>query len=111
NLQANTTFNLTAQQELTAGANATIVGLGDDVITPALGSRAFKVDAGATAELDNLTISGGQISATFVGRGGAAIWDAGGIVTLSGGNGTGNTVFATTPAPPQGGGIFVTGAA
>ena len=44
-LQANTTFNLTAQQELTNGANVTIVGQGGDVITPAAGIRALKVDA------------------------------------------------------------------
>jgi hypothetical protein len=111
NLQANTTFNLTAQQELTAGANVKIVGLGGDVITPAAGTRAFKVDATATAEFDNLTISGGKLTATPGGPGGAAIWVAGGAVTLSNASVTNNTVFASTGTGPQGGGIFVTGAA
>jgi hypothetical protein len=112
NLQANTTFNLTAQQELTAGARAKIVGLGGDVITPASGIRAFKVDAGATAEFDNLSISGAQISATAAKpQGGAAIWVAGGGVTLSGASVTNNTVFTDGIVNPLGGGIFVTGAA
>src|SRR5262245_53112147 len=53
NLQANTTFNLTSQQELLPGAQVKIVGQGNDVITPALGTRAFKVDATASAEFDN----------------------------------------------------------
>jgi hypothetical protein len=115
NLQANTTFNLTAQQELTANANVKIVGLGNDVITPAAGIRAFKVDGGATAEFDNLTISGGKITATdaTTNPGGAALWVAGGNVTLRGVSVTNNIVFAATggPANPQGGGIFVNGAA
>jgi hypothetical protein len=120
NLQANTTFNLTAQQELTAGANVKIVGLGGDVITPEAGIRAFKVDTGATAEFDNLSISGGKISATgdrLLGdilAGGAGLWVAGGAVTLSGVSVTNNTVFAgaggTFPVP-VGGGIFVEGSA
>ncbi|HEY7158530.1 MAG TPA: hypothetical protein VH575_31590, partial [Gemmataceae bacterium] len=110
NLQANTTFNLTAQQELTAGANAKIIGLGGDVITPALGSRAFKVDTGATAEFDNLSISGGKISATTASPGGAGLWVAGGSVTLSNASVTNNTVF-TGNQSPLGGGILVTGAA
>jgi hypothetical protein len=116
NLQANTTFNLTAQQELTAGANATIIGQGGDVITPAAGIRAFKVDASATAKFDNLTISGGRITATdaTTNPGGAALWVAGGSATLNGVSVTNNTVFASdaTGAPdPLGGGILVVGAA
>src|SRR5262249_46773404 len=105
-------FNLTAQQELTANANVKIVGLGNDVITPASGIRAFKVDAGATAELDNLTISGGIITATdpTTNPGGAALWVAGGSATLIGVSVTNNTVF-TNGANPLGGGILVNGAA
>jgi hypothetical protein len=115
NLQANTTFNLTAQQELTVGANVKIVGLGNSVITPAAGIRAFKVDTGATVEFDNLTISGAKITVTdaTTNPGGAALWVAGGSATLIGVNLTNNIVLGSTVAgapTPQGGGILVTGA-
>jgi hypothetical protein len=118
NLQANTTFNLTAQQELTAGANVKIVGMGNSVITPVPGIRAFKVNAGATAEFVNLAISGAKITATReTNPGGAAIWVAGiyfrppkpppASVTLNGVSVTNNTVFTDGIWSPAGGGIFV----
>jgi hypothetical protein len=109
-LQANTTFNLTAQQELTAGTLVQIVGQGNSVITPVPGIRAFKVNAGALAEFVTLTISGGKITAasTFY-SGGAALWVAGGSATLIGVSVTNNTVSANTTAEsfPSGGGILV----
>ncbi|HEY7425666.1 MAG TPA: hypothetical protein VH682_15655 [Gemmataceae bacterium] len=107
NLTAGDTYNLNdigTQLADQSTAGITLNGNGATVVAAA-DNRVIEVDAGAQLVLNNLTVTGGNVTAATAQGGGIA--DFGGGLTLSSVNITNNTVQGSSSA--QGGGIYLSG--
>ncbi|HEY7311033.1 MAG TPA: hypothetical protein VH643_16835 [Gemmataceae bacterium] len=117
NLEAGGTYDLTdIGSELVSQSKAGITINGNGAtINAALNTRVFEVENGDKLVLNNVTVTGGNVTQTTSSntKGGGGILDAGGFLTLSGASVTGNAVRggdADGDGFAQGGGIYVSGA-
>ncbi len=102
-------YNLTTQLNVTNTAGVTIESSNGIVLNAATNSRIFSVSSGAKLTLKDLTLQGGNVTATST-KGGGAIKDVGGSVTLSAVTVQNNVVHGSAQSPTiWGGGIFVAG--
>jgi hypothetical protein len=99
-------YNLTTDIDITNKLGVTIQGKGQ-TINAAPNTRDFTVESQAVATFKSVTLSGGNVTETGGSKGGGAILDMGGNVTLSGATVKSNIV--TSKGLAQGGGVYVSG--